>query len=200
MPRPVNYLAASVELPKGEDAIWAAMLSLHERGEPWSLAQVERASQADEATIREYLRRLIKAGRVERAGSRPARAPSRQVVQLYRVGITSLEAPRLRRDGSECPEPAIEKMWRVMRMLRTFTAQDIADAAQVNGATADRYLRQLATGGDPISCGPGRPMERSYLVVRELGPKAPKILRGHTVYDPNSQELIGALRTEEVML
>ncbi len=201
MPKPVNFIEGSIALPKGETAIWAALQQLQREQMSYTLQEIEKTCKADEASIREYLRRLLKSGHVQIVGSRPARKPSTGKALLYAILKTSIDAPRVRRDGSPVPEPAIERMWRVMRMMRAFTAHDLSYAANVPMATAQRYLRHLGQGDQPVVQHDGAPLSRrGYMVVRQLGPRAPKILVGHVVYDPNAQALLGAVETEELGL
>jgi len=203
MPKPVHIIEGEIALPRGEDAIWSALLDLDARasGAGVSLAVLERATGADEASIREYLRRLGKSGHVRICGTIPARAPSRQPANLYAVATRSLEAPRIRRDGTVVPESAIDRMWRVMRIMRGFSAHDLSEAAQVSVATAERYLRHLCAGDAAVVQHDGQPLaRRNYLVIRQLGPRAPRVLQGHVVYDPNARALLGAVETEELAL
>ncbi|MCW5720403.1 MAG: hypothetical protein KIS86_04595 [Devosia sp.] len=198
--KPVNFLDAQVQLPRGDDGIWSLILQFDERQGLWSASDLNGAANMDDGTIRDFLRRLLKAGRIERAGDRPARPPSRNKVVLYRLVVRSLEAPRLRRDGTEYPEPATERMWRVMRMLKAFSATDIAEATPVKKATAERYLRELAACEEsPLRSERSVGKGVRYFVAPAVGPKAPKVLRGHVVFDPNTRRLLGAVKTEEVL-
>lgn len=201
MPKPVNFIDGTIALPQGEDAIWAALLELQRQQMSYTLQEIEKACKADEASIREYLRRLLKSGHVQVVGSRPARKPSKGKALLYAIMKTSIDAPRVRRDGSPVPEAAIDRMWRVMRMMKAFSAHDLSEAAKVSTATAERYLRHLSEGDSPIVRHDAAPLaRRTYMVTRQLGPRAPKILRGHVVYDPNARVIVGAVQTEELVL
>lgn len=198
--KPIRFTTADVRLPLGDDGIWSLILSFDEAQGTWSVSDLDGAANMDAGTIRDFVRRLLKAGRIARAGTRPARPPSHQQAVLYRLVIRSLETPRLRRDGTECPEPAIDRMWRVIRMVRSFSAGDIAEMTPVPAATAERYLRHLATGPEPILRVSSQKGGRAYVLVRDIGAKAPKVLRGHVLFDPNARQLVGPVRTEEVSL
>ncbi|HEV7345740.1 MAG TPA: hypothetical protein VGN60_08950 [Devosia sp.] len=201
MPKPVRFLTTTVQLPVGDAGIWRVILDLDREVGTWAVADIDGRCNMDSRTIRDFVKRLMAGGKIERAGERPPAPPSNRPALLYRLLARSLEAPRLRRDGTECPEPAIEKMWRVMKMMKAFTVPDVAEAAQVTVTTADRYLRHLAAvKGGPLKATPGRPLRRQYVLVQNLGAHAPKILRGHQVYDPNCRQLLGDMKVEEVAL
>lgn len=107
---------------------------------------------------------------------------------VYRLANDpGIEAPRVRPDGSEVPENGQTRMWRCMRILRSFTAEELAahgslPQAQVAIATARDYAARLARVGYLTRSG-----ERyASIPGRFQGPQAPRIRRDKHVVDPNT--------------
>lgn len=87
-----------------------------------------------------------------------------------------------------------ERMWRTMKMLKVFTANDIAISASlpdapVKLAEALHYVNWLGRGGYLVLVAPhsnartGR--RRTWRFVRNTGPKPPMVLRTKALWDPN---------------
>jgi hypothetical protein len=87
-----------------------------------------------------------------------------------------------------------ERMWRTAKILKAFTANDLAIAASLPDAPvklgeAVHYVNWLARGGylavlaPPHKGGKGR--RTTYRLVRNTGPKPPMILRTKALWDPN---------------
>lgn len=86
-----------------------------------------------------------------------------------------------------------ERMWKVMRAMRRFTAVDLVQLAEVSWNFANRYCRALRYVGylreDGIEKGPGRGRGlKRYVLVKDTGPKAPVIRPVCEVRDPNTGE------------
>lgn len=188
---------------RGQDFFWKVIRELDACG-PWSVLDINARSSAtktSKASVRDFVRRLQLAGWVEQVGERPTRtSPS----PLYRLRRDQVETPRLRRDGTPLPEPATATLWRTMKMLQTFTASDLAALAttperRIGRVTATSYLKRLHAAGVVACIQPGGARkEARYRLVRNTGAKAPQILRGLKVWDPNTNELIADLGEEEV--
>lgn len=199
----LEYLALSLRVPRGHEGFWSIIQEIDPQG-PWKLADIyDRSNVSDRSTIRDFLTRLVRGGFavvVEhvRIGRPPVPVP------LYRLVRPSREAPRIRRDGTVLPEPAQETLWRSMKMLGRFTVDALAAAAStedriVPRATAHRYVRLLAEVGVlSVAFAGTRGSPAEYLLVRNLGGFAPKILRAHVVFDPNSNTVLGASAAKEV--
>jgi predicted ArsR family transcriptional regulator len=90
-----------------------------------------------------------------------------------------------------------ERMWKVMRAMRSFTAEDLVQLAEVSLNFAHRYCRVLKSIGylreeKEIREGRGRP-KKVYKLIKNTGAKALKISRRGTetkVVDPNRQETV----------
>jgi hypothetical protein len=141
---------------------------------------------------------LFRSASVEREGSRTC--------NRYRLARTSRDTPRLRRDGSEYPETARDRMWRAMKMLDTWTWVDLAAATEtetlppVPAETVKSYIRRLDAAGVVQALdkgGPNRPA--TYRLLRNVGAAAPRILRSHAVFDPNSKTVLGIAEAEEIL-
>lgn len=86
-----------------------------------------------------------------------------------------------------------ERMWRVMRAMRRFTAEDLVQLAEVSWNFANRYCRALRYIGylredgttEPVGRGRG---QKIYRLVKDTGPGAPLIRAVCEVRDPNTGE------------
>lgn len=87
-----------------------------------------------------------------------------------------------------------ERMWRTAKMLRQFTANDLAIAASlpdapVKLAEAVHYTLWLAKGGYLVAALPphkgGKGRRTTWRFVRNTGPKPPMVLRTKALWDPN---------------
>lgn len=85
-------------------------------------------------------------------------------------------------------------IWRSMRMLKKFSALDLAthsntDTVKVTEATAQSYcVMLLATGFLTVvqKAAPVEGRKAIYRLIRDDGPKPPMIQRVKQVYDPNT--------------
>lgn len=148
----------------------------------------ETTMKAD--SVREYVIGLEKAGYLERMNSKEMRHGSAACWKLIKdIGF---EAPRVRKDGS--PVTAGQgraNMWSAMRIMRRFTARELAVAARtpdcfVAESTAADYAKHLCHAGYLRSQDDG-----SYLMLPTAytGPKAPMIQRTKVVWDPNQNKI-----------
>ncbi|HEY5209609.1 MAG TPA: hypothetical protein VIJ42_09220 [Stellaceae bacterium] len=196
-----DHIVAKLRLTRGYEFFWQVIRDLDRRG-PWTASDVEARSSADHSTVHEYVRRLAKGGFVEAQGKRPGSHPG-YAAPLYRLVRDGREAPRLRSDGTVLPEPGQETIWRAAKMLKSFTLVELHTSCggasnAVSYAAVRRYARHLADAGifSELRRG-GRPQQAKYLVARNLGGKAPQILRAHIVFDPNSNQVIGIAEASE---
>lgn len=199
----LETVALSIRVPRGEDGFWSIITDLGRNGASFTLADIDGRSNVNRDTVSEFVRRLVKGGylavvSVEREGSR--------TFQRYRLARTSRDAPRLRRDGSEFPETARDRMWRAMKMLDTWTWVDLSAATEtetlppVPAETVKSYIRRLDVAGVVQALdkgGPNRPA--TYRLLRNVGAAAPRVLRTHAVFDPNSNTVLGTPEAEEVL-
>lgn len=183
--QPVDQIAAAGR-PQGQDAVW---LWINENPE-FKLSDVSRGADVHEKTARDYIKRLVAGSIVERTSPMDAVARWR----LLRPGI---HTPRLRADGTPVTQGAgTMNMWRSMRMIKEFTALDLAihsttDVVGVTEATAKSYCSMLLRAGYLRVRQKAVPGKRPavYQFVRNTGPKPPQIQRVKQVFDPNLQQV-----------
>ncbi len=137
-------------------------------------------------SVRDYVVGLENGGFLERVD--PAEMGSGAVYCWRLVKDIGVEAPRVRKDGTPVTSgKGRENMWNAMRIMRTFTARELAVAARtpdcfVKESTAADYAKHLWFAGYLSKRDDG-----SYymLPTAYTGPKAPMIQRTKVVWDPN---------------
>lgn len=86
--------------------------------------------------------------------------------------------------------PAKDKLWQSMRIMRTFSAPELAAVSEVHVTTADKYVRALHNAGflrRVAEHKPGQPgTSDTYTLVRNTGPLSPIRHKKGGVYDRNS--------------
>ena len=203
-PRRLPYLErvnANLVLPRGYDGMWRVMLDLDEAG-PWTVRDVWGRMNENIGSVHQYLRRLKLAGIARQVGERLTGGKNPQAAPLYRLTQRPLETPRLREDGTAQPEPLIETLWRTIKMAKAFTAAELAalagrDGRIVNVASARSYCDNLTRAG-LLGRTIGNDRQSRYQLLVNAGAKAPKILAGHIVYDPNAGQVLGDMPVREV--
>ncbi|RWN30152.1 MAG: hypothetical protein EOR97_17425 [Mesorhizobium sp.] len=178
----------SMSVPRGDAGFWSIILELNKVG-TWTAKQVTDKTNTNRRLVGDYIRRLVAAGYAEIAEKMPAGPAGTSFAHAYQYRLLKqpLVAPRIRKDGTELPEMAIEQLWRAIRMAKTFSALDLVQLChgEIALGTAKNYARALATAGVTTGQWP------NYRLVRDLGPAAPKVLAVKMVYDPNSKEVVG---------
>jgi hypothetical protein len=180
-------------------AMWDAIRST--KGQVFTTSVVARKTWAGYDAIRNFLEALTNAGYLERTA--PAYIGGAAVYCLARD--TGVEAPRVRRDGTESTRGrGREQMWRTMRILSDFTAQDIAITASTEErhialSEAKTYLYRLHQAGYLRVVMKGKPGNKRgtgnlarYLFFRHMytGPRAPQVQSDRQVYDPNLKRVV----------
>lgn len=199
--RSANEMAEiNTRVPRGHQGYWKLILKLDAQG-PWGVPDILEGSNGDRASIKDFVLRLVRAGIAEPEGTRLARTGKCQV-RLYRLNKRPVDAPRLDRQGNVLCEPTIETLWRTMKMAKTFTVLELAELATtpdnaVAEATARRYVSHLKRAGIVACSGPNTRTPR-YRLVRDIGAKAPIILKTLSLYDPNAHEILGEGESVEV--
>jgi len=173
----------------GRQAVWEAVRELRK----FTLAEVAEASGENEGTVRSYVKNLVAGGYLNRS------APNGPFVAVrYELARDDgVEAPRLRRDGGPVLQGlAREQMWRTMKMLRSFTALDLAVAASTESVPvaeddAKNYVRHLARAGYLAELRPGSPGRPGlHRLAVDTGPRPPMVTRAKVVFDPNLNRLV----------
>lgn len=167
------------------ERLWQAMRQLR----VFTVQQLARQAHVDRGTynVGDYLRGLVNAGILSKEATRQ-HGPN--IYELMRD--TGVDAPRVRKDGSPVPETAQTRMWRAMKVLKTFSARDLVVHAslpdkEIAESTATDYCQWLARGGflRTEASGPVR-----WRFVKDTGAKAPQILRVKQLLDVNTGEIV----------
>jgi len=199
--RPIDErVRLSVRVPRGIQGYWDIMRRLSAEQGVFTLRDVDLQSNVNKDAIRDFLKRLERAGYVAHTGYRDK-------AKLYQLRHDQPEAPRLRRDGSPAREMgrANEQVWRTAKMLKRFTTRELAVHAStedvpVREETAYQYLRHLEHAGYVRKVEAGRPghkpgtgKQATYALRPDMitGPLAPQIQRTDWVWDPNLKRPMG---------
>jgi hypothetical protein len=179
--------AAAGKLP-GRRGVWAAVRELG----TFTRAELRlRVTHVKAQTVNEYLGSLVRGGFVEAKprieGTYRGCGKVRSYVLTRDVGV---DAPRLRRNGTELPTTAQQRMWLAMKIIGPFTPEELAGSAstpeaEVSVATAKRYIRHLAGAGYLNDLGGG-----AYRLVNDTGGPAPMVERTKVIFDPNLNRIM----------
>lgn len=194
MRRPlIDVVTISLTVPRGEDGFWDIIRELDKAG-GWTIGQVADRTNVAIQLVRRYVLKLRRGGYLEIIDVRACRAgPALPRANVYRLVRHPVQAPRLASDGSPLPETANDSLWRAMKMLRSFTVDDLAEACRpVSRSYAKQYCNALANAGIAIKRGD------AYSLTRNLGGRAPRILATRMVYDPNAKVVVGSSVAREV--
>lgn len=190
---------------RGNDHFWSVIMERHRAGQTFSQADLFSASNDQDNTIRDFIRRMEKAGVIELIERAETARESR-----FRPTVIQSRAPRARRDGSIIEsQPGTRCMWNLMRgptARSGFTYHDLiswgaTDETKISVATAKAYITMLSKAGYLIKLDAGKPGTAATWRLNpamNTGPHAPMILRTKLVYDPNRDEVFGPAETEEV--
>jgi len=196
-----EWVKLTARVPRGHQGYWQLIREAHYRDGAFTVWDIEGQTNADRKAVRDYIRRLEKAGIVAEAGFTERGEKVRRL-----ISDPGPEAPRLRRDGSPARETGRgnEQLWRAARMLGQFTLQELSTAAstdevQVSRETAKTYCRHLHRAGylARVNGGEARRGETPKPIVYRLlpsaytGPLAPQIQLTRFVFDPNMGRVVG---------
>ena len=180
---------------KGIHAYWQAM---KDRKDAFTVSDIVGATQGDRSTVAGYVRSLVKAGYLELLFEQP-HSHGGTPAKVFKIARKSYYAPKVRRDGSEVPPTANDHLWRSMKMIKTFTAEELAYAAEtptvsVSVETARDYCKHLKAAGYMNEIKPGKTTGGRatfrFLNTKNTGPLAPEIQRVKQVFDPNLGEVM----------
>lgn len=161
-----------------------------------TLTQIHGGANAHRRTALDYTTGLESAGFIRRTVENP--------LTFELVKDCGHHAPRVRKDGSLIAQGGgTENMWRTMQHLPEFTSVDVAahattDTVAVTKEVAQAYISMLFRTGYLRVIRKAEPMAgrlATYRLVRNTGPRPPKIQRVKRVFDPNT----GATHGREVM-
>jgi len=99
------------------------------------------------------------------------------------------------------PKPKMhERLWRAMRIMRSFTLDKLTAATESTPHEASIYVHLLRRSGFVSFLGRRRRSGTRFILVRDTGPKQPKVLYGRDdtrrmlklgVYDRNTDTAYG---------
>lgn len=169
-------------------AVWDAISKMRDGV---TIRQLRDETTMKVDSVREYVIGLEKAGYLERVN--PVESQNGAAAAVFKlINDIGVDAPRVRKDGSPVTAgQGRENMWSAMRIMRRFTARELAVAARtpdcfVAESTAADYAKHLCHAGYLRSQDDG-----SYLMLPTAytGPKAPMIQRTKVVWDPNQNKI-----------
>jgi hypothetical protein len=194
MPRQsIEQLQVNFVVPRGDAGFWAIIRELDAAG-PWGWREVDKRSNVHERSVRDYIKRLELAGFVERVSQGTTGLGSKAT--QYRLIQSPIEAPRIDRKGKVYPESKQQRLWRSMRMAKTFSLPELRDLAAGDDmpmtlTLAQFFTKALVGVGVVQPIGSTASAERIYRLARDLGPIAPKISLARVVFDPNGKCVLG---------
>lgn len=183
---------AATQKPKvrNSDARLVLWKQIRKRRAGFEMKEIARAAKCAERTARGYLSALLGAGYLE-----ATRDPSG-------TGKERRNVFRLVKDcGADAPlvtDPGLanrEKMWAAMKALGTFTAAELAFAAQTGRRGTTDFISGLTRVGILIH-PPGQNRQKpSYrlLASRNTGPIPPRIREDGSVHDANTGKVLPPL-------
>lgn len=189
----VEQLQVNFVVPRGDAGFWSIILELDASG-PWGWRDVDKRSNVHERSVRDYVNRLELAGFAERVvqGETGLKAKATR----YRLVKRPLEAPRIDRKGNLYPESKTQRLWRTMRMVKSFTLPELTSLAAgedmpMSLKLAKNFTQALVSVGVVQPFASTASADRLYRLVRDLGPLAPVISLTKVVFDPNAKAVIG---------
>jgi predicted transcriptional regulator len=166
--------------------IWDAM----RKAEIFTTQEVAIVSACEQTTVRKYLKDLVATGFVELVGTREN---GKLGGDRYKVVRSDVKVPKV--GETESKEGAQDKMWRSMRIFRSFTVSDIAATSSLHIETVKRYVNKLKQAGYvsvQVSNGGGgkRGAYNLYRLLKDTGVRSPVVLRDGRVFDCNLNEYV----------
>ncbi|MBB3947249.1 hypothetical protein GGQ73_003215 [Rhizobium skierniewicense] len=190
---------------RGEDHYWSVMLEKSRTGTAFTARDIFEQSNANMDTIREFIKRLVKAGFLAKAGTLPNKA------ETFSVAKVQAATPRVRRDGTVIETvTATQCMWNAIRnTFRTgFTVADLVrwastDDTRITTRFAAAYIDHLNKSGYliPLMTDGMAGGEAMWKLdpSKNTGPLTPMILRAKIVFDQNRNEVVGGAPAEELL-
>lgn len=182
-----------VKKPRGQQHMWDIMLELNVHG-GFTLQLVHEFTNASQATVADYIKRLRRGGFLSVIQEEPTGVGNSKR-NYYHITKMRREAPRLRKDGTECPPTKRESMWRTMRMIGKFSCNDLVVTASpetpIKLQDAKDYCKRLHKAGY-LRCIElaKRGKTAVYILIKNTGPKPPMVQRTKTIFDPNLNKVV----------
>jgi hypothetical protein len=153
----------------------------------FTVEAVEKKCDAHHRAVVDYVIGLTRAGYVQQLADG----------QFRLVRDTGAEAPMLRRDGQELNDTrGREALWRTMKMLDTFTAQELSlhastEECPVSERSANYYLTALRQAGYLAPAGRAAGRRARFKLLRSRAKALPPLVQVVTqVYDPNENKVV----------
>lgn len=194
MPRKghLDIIRLSARVPRGRDGYWSIIRDLDPKG-PWSVPQIHAlTNEPHKASVNDYVKRLVRGGFVKQVGDAMTHKNDTPT-KLFRLLKRPSAAPSLRRDGSVVEVSAQQRMWTAMRSLKQFKLKELAYTASTEQSpvpisVAQAYVHRLKTAGYVIAL---TRWDFRLKPSMDTGPRSPKILKAHVVFDANLNKLMG---------
>ena len=198
-------LTGDITLKGGQEAMWAAMLRLMQVQGSFTFAALRDTTPGAQSWDMSQLRRFLRV--LERGGWIEVDRPAPRSASHYRLKRLSARAPHLDEAGRPRPEPVNDVLWRTMKILKTFTQAELHAAAStperpLTLSSTGAYCSHLARAGVLRELGrigkrPGA--RRGFMTYAVMHPHglAPRILRGHSVYLPGENRIVGGVTLED---
>lgn len=157
---------------------------------------LRHVSRMKKSSIHTYLIGLFNAGYLTRKKEdRPNQLTSPYIYTL--VNDPGVFAPRVRKNGTEVTQGRGRYLlWSTMRILKTFTAQELAITATIEEhnialGEAETYCYALAKAGYiKVIAGGKSGQPATYRMIKYTGPRPPQIQRVKRLYDPNISKVV----------
>jgi hypothetical protein len=192
------------------ERMWSAMLECSRaKGSTFTRSMIEdRAYPLHYSTIEDYLEGLELAGYVARA-KKQVRSGTGFKATEWRLVKRQADAPRVDKQGRDTSGQGagVEAMWRMAKVLRTFTSEHLARTASQGGVlvqphTAKTYCRALTRSGHFAVHKAGHRgnggYPDTYHLTNDTGPQPPAITREKCVFDRNTGTLVPMRTPQEV--
>ena len=200
----LEFQAAGKAVLRGQAHMWSV---LREKGAGalFTTGDIDRhGNDRHLANSGDFCRRLVAAGiAVLDHQHDQGRGGTKQ--NVYRLLKTPRTLPPLNRSGKPPRQHVGQQyMWNVLRKGGVWTARDLAafastDEVTISRDTATSYLYRLRLSGYLVTVEEPRSRSQGHYRLnpsRDTGPTAPMILRSKLVFDPNSDEVPGAIEAE----
>ncbi|WP_299378613.1 hypothetical protein [uncultured Kiloniella sp.] len=182
----------------GRQAQWEAIKKL----QIFTIAEVSKKSKEKLDTCRLYISLLVKAKIVEEVVNQPFETSKFQLKKD--VGF---HHPRIRKDGTRIPDGNTQDaIWRLMRLFKKFSFIELDTALRNAGlethlGTIKGYIQSLAKAGYLKRLDQPNPRQiKTYLLVKNSGPKPPIVQKVNRIFDPNLKEITWREDDEEISL
>jgi len=193
-----------VEIPKVESDFWTDLLKRDAEGQ-WTIADLDGFGGLTAHQIRLTVQSLISGEYVEQTGRSANPTGRGSKAMWHRLTKKPDTMPRLHSDGSEAGAPVLERLWRAMKMAKTFTAKSLAEMASLDSSPVDErvsgwYINQLKRVGVlALAQKRNRRHPPTYVLVQSSGMKPPTVFRTLIVLDPNTNTVVGDASLVEVL-